>query len=97
MKKNSDNLTEEEWKLLYELEDMPEEEIDTDDIPEVLEVRNPRRSSLPRRSQDRVVISLDQDILTWWESMPDGESKPDRWVNEIVRAHIEKEKNGPRS
>ena len=97
MKKNRDSLTEEEWNLLQELEQMPERDIDTDDIPEVLEVRNPRRDSLSSRKSEAVVVSLDQDIVTWWKSMPDGESKPDRWVNEIVRAHIEKEKNSPRS
>ena len=45
MKKNDGTFTQEEWDLLEELEKMPEEEIDTDDIPEVLEVVEPRRGA----------------------------------------------------
>ena len=42
---NDGTFTREEWELLKELEKMPEEEIDTDDIPEVLEVVEPRRGA----------------------------------------------------
>ena len=45
MKKNDAKFTPEEWELLKELEKMPEEEIDTDDIPEVLDVVEPRRGA----------------------------------------------------
>ena len=45
MKKNDGRFTQEEWDWLEELERMPEEEIDTDDIPEVLEVVEPRRGA----------------------------------------------------
>ena len=45
MQKNDGKFTQEEWDLLEELESMPEEEIDTDDIPEVLEVVEPRRGA----------------------------------------------------
>ena len=45
MKKNDGRFTQEEWERLEKLEQMPEEEIDTDDIPEVLEVVDPRRGA----------------------------------------------------
>ena len=45
MKRSHLNLTEEEWALLEELELILEEEINTADIPELLDVRNPRRGS----------------------------------------------------
>ena len=45
MKKNDGRFTQEEWEHLEELEKMPEEDIDTDDIPEVLEVVEPRRGA----------------------------------------------------
>lgn len=45
MKKNDGRFTQEERERLEELEKMPEEEIDTDDIPEVLEVVEPRRGA----------------------------------------------------
>ncbi len=96
MKKNRGNLTEEEWNLLQELEQMPENEIDTDDIPEVLEIRNPRRGSINRHDVDTVVVSLDQDIVSWWESLPHNEGKLDHWVNEIVLSYSAQEKNRKR-
>ena len=91
MKKSSAELTEEEWNLLNQLEQMPEQEIDTEDIPEVLEVRNPRRHSLTRRGESSVSVSVDQDIVAWWESKTGGQGKLDHWVNEVVRAHISQE------
>ena len=43
--KNDGKFTQEEWDRLEELESIPEEEIDTDDIPEVIEVVDPRRGA----------------------------------------------------
>ena len=45
MKTDNDTLTTEQYKLLEELENMAEEDIDTVDIPEELEVKNPRRGA----------------------------------------------------
>ena len=45
MKKNEGRFTQEEWERLEKLEQMSEEEIDTDDIPEVLQVVDPKRGA----------------------------------------------------
>ncbi len=92
MKRNRADLTEEEWNLLSRLEQMPEDEIDTEDIPEVLEVRNPRRDSLLPRNTNTVSVSVDQDIIAWWKAVTGGKEKLDHWVNDIVRSHISQEK-----
>ena len=53
MKTDDGTLTTEQYKLLEELENMAEEDIDTVDIPEVLEVKNPRRGAYYPRPQKR--------------------------------------------
>ena len=53
MKTDDGTLTTEQYKLLEELENMPKEDIDTVDIPEVLEVKNPRRGAYYPRPQKR--------------------------------------------
>ncbi len=91
MRKNDGALTREEQNLLEDLERMAEEDIDTTDIPEVLEVRNPRRGAYYQRPQREINILLAEDIVEWLESLPTGQADPSSCVHNILRAHIARE------
>lgn len=99
MKRDNLNLTAADWALLEELAQMPDEEIDTDDIPEVLEVRNPRRASHSLQREDTVTVNLDQDILHWWASasLSGDRAQLERRINDIVRTHIAQERSEQKS
>ena len=95
MRTNDSALTTEEHNLLKDLESMAEEDIDTTDIPEVLEVRNPRRGAYYQRPQRKITILLDDDIVEWLNSLPTGQTDPSSCVHDILRAHIGQEKGDP--
>ena len=69
MKRNNVYLSESDWKLLEELEQMPDEDIDTDDIPEVLEVRNLRRGGRPVQNEETGTANGSQDMSRWRASL----------------------------
>ena len=95
MRKNDGALTKEDQNLLEDLERMTEEEIDTTDIPEVLEVRNPRRGAYYQHPQREITLALDEDILEWLESLPTGRGEINTCIRNILRAHIAKETGNP--
>ena len=94
MRKNDGELTGDEQNLLEDLERMAEEDIDTTDIPEVLEVRNPRRGAYYQRQRE-ITILLDEDIVEWLESLPTGQADLSSCVHNILRAHIAQETGDP--
>ena len=62
MRKSDGALAGEEQNLLEDLERMAEEDMDTTDVPEVLEVRNPRRGAYYQRPQREITILLAEDM-----------------------------------
>ena len=95
MRKNDGALTKEEQDLLEALERMPEEEIDTTDIPEVLEVRNPRRGAYYQHPHREITIVLDDDIIEWLESLPAGPEDFSVRIQSVLRAHMAQEAAHP--
>ena len=65
-------LGKEDPNMLRELDQMEDEDIDTTDIPEVLEVRNPRRGAYYQPVQKEITVTLDEDIIYWLESRKAG-------------------------
>ena len=95
MSKNDGALTKEDQQLLENLHRMTEEEIDTTDIPEVLEVRNPRRGAYYQNPQRQITITLDNDIADWLESLPTGPEGISTCIHQLLRAHIAQEASDP--
>ena len=95
MRKNDGALTREDQALLQELEKMPEEDIDTTDIPEVLEVRNPRRGAYYQPAQKEITVTLDEDIIHWLESQPAGQDGLNTCIRNILRARMSQEAVDP--
>ena len=62
MRKSDGALAGEEQNLLEDLERMAEEDMDTTDVPEVLEVRNPRRGAYYQSPQREITILLAEDM-----------------------------------
>ena len=69
MKRNNVYLTAADWELLEELEQMPDEDIDTDDIPEVMDVRNLRRGAYPIQNEETTAVNQGQDVPPWCISL----------------------------
>ena len=88
-------LSKEDPNMLRELDQMEDEDIDTTDIPEVLEVRNPRRGAYYQPLQKEITVTLDEDIIHWLESQPAGQYGLSTCIQNILRERMNQEAVGP--
>jgi uncharacterized protein (DUF4415 family) len=63
-------------------------EIDTSDIPEVLDWSGAIRSGLYRPRKEAITIRLDADLLTWSKSHSPGGCGYQSEINRALRQHI---------
>jgi uncharacterized protein (DUF4415 family) len=66
----------------------PESDIDTSDIPEVLDWSNAVRGGLYKPRKEIITIRLDADILAWFRAQADGNRGYQSAINQVLRRHI---------
>lgn len=82
-------LNPEELDQLAKLEALPDEQIDTADIPEVPAENwiHARRGDLYRPLKQPVTLRLDADVLAWFkEHTPSGGYQTE--INRVLRRHV---------
>jgi len=82
-------LTEVELRQLEALEALPDDEIDTSDIPEISDEAwaGVQRGALYRPLKQSVTIRLDADILAWFRQQADGRGYQTD-INAVLRRHV---------
>jgi uncharacterized protein (DUF4415 family) len=65
-----------------------ETDIDTSDIPEVLDWSDAVRGGLYRPRKEVITIRLDADLLTWFKSHADGGRGYQSEINRVLRQHV---------
>ena len=88
-KANSDRDGKRQAGELAGLADMPEEAIDTADIPEVQDWRGARRGVFYRPVKRQLTLRLDADVVAWFKAQaPDGKGYQSE-INRALRQHVE--------
>ena len=65
--------------MLKALEELPDDRIDTSDIPEVLDWTNARRGVFYRPVKQQITLCLDADLVAWFKARGQGRPRlPDR-------------------
>ena len=83
----SNNLTGEQKAEIEALAALPEEEIDTNDIPEILDWAGARRDLLYRPLKKQITLRLDADVVAWFRAnAPDGRGYQTE-MNRVLREH----------
>ena len=84
-------LTSEQQAELDVLAALPEEEIDTREMPEVADWTGARRGVLYRPVKRQITLRIDADVIEWFKSQTDkGEgyqTRINRALREYVRQH----------
>ena len=84
-------LTEDQEAELKTLAELPDDRIDTSDIPEVLDWSNARRGLFYRPIKRQITLRLDADVVTWFKSRAPGgrgyQTEINRALREYVREH----------
>ena len=97
MKKGrSKPLTPEQQAELDELAALPEEQIDTRDMPEVLDWTGARRGVLYRPVKRQITLRIDADVIEWFRSRRhEGEGYQTN-INRALREYVEQHRREPK-
>ena len=60
-------LTEQQKADLERLRNLPDEEIDTSDAPEILDWSNAKRGMFYRPFKQQITLRLDADVVSWFK------------------------------
>ena len=86
-KATSKGLAKEQKAEIVALANLPDEEIDTSDIPEILDWSGAKRGLLYRPVKQQVTLRLDADVLAWFKAnAPSGRGYQTE-INRVLREH----------
>ena len=89
MKKDISELPPDMQDELRALADKPDSEINTDDIPEILDWSDARRGTFYRPVKQQITLRLDADVVAWFKQQaPDGRGYQTD-INRALRSHVE--------
>ena len=89
MKRVRVELTEQQKADLERLRNMPDEEIDTSDAPEILDWSNAKRGMFYRPVKQQITLRLDADVVSWFKEHAgeDGRGYQTE-MNRALREHV---------
>ena len=86
-KATSEALTRRQKADIEALAVLPDEEIDTSDIPEILDRSGARRGALYRPVKQQIALSLDADVVAWFRANAPGGRGYQTEINRVLREH----------
>ncbi len=89
MQKDTSDLTEAQRAELDALEAMPDDQIDTSDIPETLDWSGAKRGLFYRPVKQQITLRLDADVVAWFKQQAPGGRGYQTDINRALRSHVE--------
>lgn len=93
MKKASE-LTQEQLAQIQALKDLPDDQINTDDIPEVREWTHFRRGAFYKPVKQQITLRLDADIVNWFKAHAKNGRGYQTDINKALRKHVHQAESG---
>mgnify|MGYP003573825491 CR=1 FL=1 len=88
-------MTDEQRRELRHLAELPDEEIDTGDIPEVSEFTDAVRGRFYRPVKRQVTLRIDADLLEWFRTQGGKyQTRINAALREYVKAHQDRARKG---
>ena len=75
---------------LRALSKMPDSEINTDDIPEILDWSGARRGVFYRPVKQQITLRLDADVVSWFKAKAPGGRGYQTDINRALREHVQR-------
>ncbi len=88
MKKENSELTAQQRADLQALEELPDDQIDTTDIPETLDWSSAQRGVFFRPVKQQITLRLDADIISWFRAHAQGGRGYQTDINRALREHV---------
>ena len=89
-KANTDRLTEDQKAEIRALEESPDEQIDVNDIPEVLDWSEAKRGVFYRPVKQQITLRLDADVVAWFKQRARGGRGYQTDINHALREHVQR-------
>ena len=87
MKKVSKKLTQRQEAEIAALATLVDEEIDTSDIPEILDWSEAKRGLLYRPVKQQITLRLDADVVAWFKASAPGGRGYQTQINRVLREY----------
>lgn len=81
-------ISKEQQGRLERLASAPEDDIDTSDIPKVLDWSGAVRGGLYKARKETITIRLDSDVLAWFRKHVEGGRGYQSEINRALRQHV---------
>ena len=88
MKKRSTRLASDQKAELSALEELPDDRIDTADVPELLDWSDAKRGVFYRPAKQQITLRLDADVVTWFKMHAAGGRGYQTDINRALREHV---------
>ena len=98
MKKgHSRPLTPKQKAELKALAALPDEQVDTTEMPEIIDWSDARRGVLYRPVKQQITLRIDADVIEWFKSRrPKGEGYQTN-INRALREYVEQHRREPKN
>ena len=90
MKRESIELTSKQRAELQTLEELPDDQVDTTDIPELLDWSNARRGRFYRPVKQQITLRLDADLIAWFKTHAQNGRGYQTDINRALRRQVER-------
>ena len=89
MRNDVSDFTKEELAELEALEALPDDQIDTSDIPETLDWSGAKRGLFYRPVKQQITLRLDADVVAWFKQQAPGGRGYQTDINRALRSHVQ--------
>ena len=89
-KANASRLTEDQAAEIRALKESPDEQIDTTDIPEILDWSEATRGVFYRPRKQQITLRLDADVVAWFKQRARGGRGYQTDINRALRNHVQR-------
>ncbi len=86
---NSESLSQQQRAELAALIALPDEQIDTSDIPEQRDWSGARRGVFFRPLKRQITLRLDADVIDWFQRQTKAEKGYQTQINQALREYVE--------
>ena len=90
MKKDFSDLPSNVQAQIRALEDLPDDQVDTTDAPEILDWSDARRGVFYRPVKRQVTLRLDADVIAWFKRRARGGRGYQTDINSALREHVQR-------
>ena len=90
MKKEISKLTGDQRAELAALEALSDDEINTTDVPELLDWSDARRGVFYRPVKQQITLRLDADVVAWFKTHAPGGRGYQTDINRALREHVQR-------